>query len=155
MQKFGLFMVAFCGVVFCATVSFAQLSANPWVDANTKEQVDEVYDKYQRRGYHATDVKYVGDSKVIIEKAKEHIEELNTQEKPSFFDKFADDEKEPEQAQTEVVVEDISAPSFDLSAKINQVKNSLKLPKLNTNNLIRKFERSIGVDFKAMARKLK
>ena len=40
------FLCIVCGMMFCATSTLAQLSANPWVDANTKEQIDEVYKKY-------------------------------------------------------------------------------------------------------------
>ena len=40
--------MAFCGVVFCASTSFAQLSANPWVEANTKEQVDAMLEKLSK-----------------------------------------------------------------------------------------------------------
>ena len=165
MQKFGLMIIAFCGVVFCASTSFAQLSANPWVEANTKEQVDEVYDKYQRRGYHATDVKYSGETEFIIEQTKERIKELNEQEekKPSLLDKvansFSDDNNNVEDnnvsEQDTSSTETMSLPSLVLREKVNQVKNSFKLPSFNANNMIRKFERSIGVDFKAMARKLK
>ena len=161
------FVAVLCGVVFCATSSFAQLSANPWVNANTKEQVEQVYEKHQRRGYKATDMEYVGDSTVIIEKTKEHIEELKKQEEPTFVEKITAglgakakenvEAKVEEKVLEEVASEESSAPtqSLDLGAKVDSVKNSFKLPKVNVNGMIRKFEQSIGVDFKAMAKKFK
>lgn len=159
------FVAVLCGVVFCATSSFAQLSANPWVEANTKEQIDEVYKKYQRRGYNNNSLEYVEESEVVIEKAKKHIEELEEQEEPSFIEKisanFGDEEdvkeqedKNPNEPTTNVQTTTPSS-SFNLNSKINKIKNSFRLPSFNTNNMIKSFERSIGVDFKGMAKKFK
>ncbi len=159
------FVAVLCGVVFCATSTFAQLSANPWVEANTKEQIDEVYKKYQRRGYSNNSLEYVEEGEVVIEKAKRHIEELDEQEKPSFIEKisanFGDEEdvkeqedKNPNEPTTNVQTTTPSS-SFNLNSKIDKIKNSFRLPSFNTNNMIKSFERSIGVDFKGMAKKFK
>ena len=83
MHKVYILCIA-CGIMFCATSTLAQLSANPWVDANTKEQIDEVYKKYQRRGYKDNSLEYVEESEIVIENSKKHIEELEEQEEPSF-----------------------------------------------------------------------
>ena len=159
------FLGVACGVMFCATSTLAQLSANPWVEANTKEQIDEVYKKYQRRGYNNNSLEYVEESEVVIENAKKHIEELEEQEKPSFIEKlsanFSDEEEVEEQEEKEPVAptpnEQPSNPSssFNLGSKVNKIKNSFRLPSFNTNNMIKSFEQSIGVDFKGMARKFK
>ena len=100
---------------------------------------------------------------VIIEKTKEHIEELKKQDEPTFVEKVtaslgAKAKEDVEEKVVEEVVSDeasMPTPSLDLGAKVDSVKNSFKLPKVNVNGMIRKFEQSIGVDFKAMARKFK
>lgn len=161
LQKICFLFVLAISIVCCAASSFAQLSTNPWVDVNSKEQLDEVYQKYQRRGYPATNVEYVEKSEVVIEKTKAHIEELKEQENPSFIEKiaknFGNDDKEVEVFEEKASSNNVAmtTSSFDFGAKVNKVKNSFKFPSFNTNNMIRKFEQSVGIDFKSMARKFK
>ena len=167
MHKVYILCIA-CGIMFCATSTLAQLSANPWVDANTKEQIDEVYKKYQRRGYKDNSLEYVEESEIVIENSKKHIEELEEQEEPSFIEKLSssfggEDEIEEKERVVEKQTNKLTAKpqsntrssSFGLGSTVNKVKNSLRLPSLNTNNMIKSFEQSIGVDFKGMAKKFK
>ena len=162
------FLCVVCGVIFFATSTVAQLSANPWVNVNTKEQVNQVYEKHQRRGYYTAEVEYVEDSEVIIEKTQEHIQKIHEEEnkEPSFMEKIVAsfDKEEPvetEQTQEQEIDDsnnmEASASSSlpSIAGKVTELKDSFKLPSFNTNNMIRKFEKSIGVDFKAMAKKFK
>ena len=161
MQKISFLLVLAISIIGSATSSFAQLSTNPWVDVNSKEQLDEVYQKYQRRGYPTTNVEYVEKSEVVIEKTKARIEELKEQEKPSFIEKIAknlgNDDKEEALLEEDTLNNNVAptTSSFDFGAKVNKVKNSFKFPSFNANNMIRKFEQSVGIDFKSMARKFK
>jgi hypothetical protein len=176
--------ICFLSLLLMVQNAAAQLSTNPWVTANDEEEVAKVYEKRNRRGYgsqenytteaattvdrtHAYIQTEEEDNRSTLQKMKDALSGKNEPktEEPLMANtaknrKIAAQkkaQKEQAKAEAEAAEESKSSllPNFGISDKVKSWKNKFHLPKMNTTGAIQKFERSTGVDFKAMAKKFK
>lgn len=165
-----------CGVCLYSAAANAQLSANPWAEANDDEAIEEVYNRRQRRGYTAP-TEYQREESVVIDRTHAYIQEDEVEEDKSFVEKVKDafsgkkEEEKPlitntadnrkalakkkarEQAQKAEENEDDSGsllPSFGMGKL-----GGFKMPSFNATSLIKKFERASGVDLKSIGKQFK
>lgn len=185
-QKILIVLTALAALVLnIAQANSAQLSTNPWLEANDDEAVAEVYRKEQRR-QNLRSLNYQAEGTATIDRTHAYIQDASengaTEEDEGLLDKVKDafggddgDESGAGQAlvpntaanrralaqqrqAAQVQQEDsgFAVPTFDFSGQINRLQRSLQLPKLpSMTGMIQKFERASGVDFKKMGKYLK
>ena len=179
-QKILIVLTALAALVLnIAQANSAQLSTNPWLEANDDEAVAEVYRKEQRR-QNLRSLNYQAEGTATIDRTHAYIQDAGengaTEEDEGLLDKVKDafggddgDESGAGQAlvpntaaqqrqAAQVQQEDsgFAVPTFDFSGQINRLQRSLQLPKLpSMTGMIQKFERASGVDFKKMGKYLK
>lgn len=177
MRKKIIFLTIFLSL---STNAYAQLSSNPWANANNQEDVAKVYEKRQRRGKsNAAEQYYQAEESTVIDRTHAYIqnEDLTDENKDTsllgkvkglvsskpkketpLIANTADnrrklaEKKRQQQEQTEEKQESNSLmPSFGSGL----LKNNFKLPSFNANGMIRKFEKASGINFKSIGRSLK
>ena len=180
-QKILIVLTALAAPVLTISQAYsAQLSTNPWLEANDDEAVAEVYRKEQRR-QNLRSLNYQAEGTATIDRTHAYIQDAGengaTEEDEGLLDKVKDafggddgDESGAGQAlvpntaanrralaqqrqAAQVQQEDsgFAVPTFDFSGQINRLQRSLQLPKLpSMTGMIQKFERASGVDFKKM-----
>lgn len=185
-QKILIVLTALAALVLnIAQANSAQLSTNPWLEANDDEAVAEVYRKEQRR-QNLRSLNYHAEGTATIDRTHAYIQDAGengaTEEDEGLLDKvkdaFGGDDGEEsgagralvpntaanrralaQQRQAARVQQEDSGfavPTFDFSGQINRLQRSLQLPKLpSMTGMIQKFERASGVDFKKMGKYLK
>jgi hypothetical protein len=162
------------------SVVHAELSTNPWLEQNDEEDLKEVYSK-RRKHLHGSVTSYAPEEETVIDRSHAYIElpeQTQKQEDTGFLDKIlGNDDKEsdspliPNTAANRKNVQALNnqkilsaQPSehnsdgsilsnFGITASINKLKKSIKLP--TSTGLIQKFERSSGIDLKAIGRKMR
>ncbi len=180
-QKILIVLIALAALVLnIAQANSAQLSTNPWLEANDDEAVAEVYRKEQRRqnlrslDYQAEGTATIDRTHAYIQDTEEDDEGLLDKVKNAFGGDDGDEsgagqalvpntaanrralaqQKQAAQAQEESSA--LSVPTFDFSGQVNHLQRSLRLPKLpSMTGMIQKFERASGVNFKGMGKYLK
>ncbi len=161
--------------------AYAELSTNPWLDANEEEDVQKVYERRSRRGKgDAALEQYQAEQSTVIDRTHAYIQEdsalLQEEEESGFFGKVKSmvsskpkqDDKlilntaenrrklaaQKQQAAAKKQAEEQDSgilPSFGLGG----LTNSFKLPNINAAGMIRKFEKASGINLKALGNQLK
>lgn len=158
----------------CET-AHAQLSANPWLDPNSSEEVEKVYKKSQKKQNHSV-TSYTPEAPTTIDQSSAYIEITDEEETKdnSFINKLTKpftkkeetrlvpntkdnrkavmERQEQRAAETAAANDSNTMDAFDFS---DYMPKKVSLPKFNTNNLIKRFEKASGVDFKAIARQMR
>lgn len=161
----------------------AQLSVNPWLEANDEEDVKQVYQKEQRR-QKLSSVKYQAEETVTIDRTSAYIQPEEMQGEKGVLDKVKDiisGEKEEAQAPmpatsyNKQTVEQTKAQkrakkeakqnktddssfltSFGIDKQVRQLRNKFKLPKMpDANGVIRQIEKASGINFKSLGNSLR
>lgn len=162
--------------LLCFTVSsaMADLSPNPWLEENDEEDLKEVYAKSQRYN-HNNIADYTSEDETLIDRSHAYIElpQDDEEENGGFLSKLSGSFKKKEDAPlitkttakrraaaakaAEARSANNSSDDDDILSGLNLGKmgKSLKLPKLNTGSLIRKFERASGIDLKSIGKEIK
>lgn len=180
-QKILIVLIALAALVLnIAQANSAQLSTNPWLEANDDEAVAEVYRKEQRRqnlrslDYQAEGTATIDRTHAYIQDTEEEDEGLLDKVKDAFGGDDGDESgagqalvpntaanrralaQQRQAAQVQQEDSGFAVPTFDFSGQINRLQRSLQLPKLpSMTGMIQKFERASGVDFKKMGKYLK
>lgn len=180
-QKILIVLIALAALVLnIAQANSAQLSTNPWLEANDDEAVAEVYRKEQRRqnlrslDYQAEGTATIDRTHAYIQDTEEDDEGLLDKVKDVFGGDDGDESgagqalvpntaanrralaQQRQAAQAQQEDSGFAVPTFDFSGQINRLQRSLQLPKLpSMTGMIQKFERASGVDFKKMGKYLK
>lgn len=165
-QKILIVLTALAALVLnIAQANSAQLSTNPWLEANDDEAVAEVYRKEQRRqnlrslNYQAEGTATIDRTHAYIQDAGENGATEEDEGQALVPNTAANRQALAQQRQAAQVQQEDSGfavPTFDFSGQINRLQRSLQLPKLpSMTGMIQKFERASGVDFKKMGKYLK
>ena len=165
-QKILIVLTALAALVLnIAQANSAQLSTNPWLEANDDEAVAEVYRKEQRRQnlrsliYQAEGTATIDRTHAYIQDAGENGATEEDEGQALVPNTAANRQALAQQRQAAQVQQEDSGfavPTFDFSGQINRLQRSLQLPKLpSMTGMIQKFERASGVDFKKMGKYLK
>lgn len=171
LKRLWLISAALC---WFATAAFAELSPNPWLEANDEEDLKEVYAKNKKRNNHNM-AGYAAEDETLIDRSHAYVElpQDEKEEDNSFLGKVSNSFKKKEdaplitrttakrraaaaktaKARASNSTSDSNNNSSDLS--LGKFKKSLKLPNLNADNLIQKFERASGIDIKSIGKSLK
>lgn len=168
-------------ISFSASISYAtSLSANPWEQENTQIQIDNAYKKRHRRFHKNENIDHINKSTSYQQQPQE--EEKNVFDKlGSMFEKnpssntpqqvskpIKRSKRRPKRISAPKRVAPTPAPLLD-TPKQSETKDFFSMPEFNTpsmpkfntpslpdtNSLIRKFERSMGIDLKKMGRQFK
>lgn len=166
-------------LLILSTNAHAQLSANPWLNANNDEDIEEVYQKRSRRGRESLmNEQYTAEESTVVDRTHAYLqddEQADEEENTGFMDKLSnlvspkqknDDTLIPntadnrrkraeqkQQAAQETKQESTSSILPNLG--LGELGNSLKLPSFNTINMIQKFEKASGINLKAIGKKFK
>jgi hypothetical protein len=162
--------------VFClfAGTALADLSPNPWLEANDEEDLKEVYAK-NRKHNNNNMAGYTSEGETLIDRSHAYVELPQDDEKEDtgFLGKFSDSFKKKEEAPliTRATAKRRAAKAKAVEAQsagngsdssdmmsgfgLDKLKKGIKLPSLNANGLIQKFERASGIDLKSMGKSLK
>ena len=162
-QKILIVLTALAALVLnIAQANSAQLSTNPWLEANDDEAVAEVYRKEQRRqnlrslNYQAEGTATIDRTHAYIQDAGENGATEEDEGQALVPNTAANRQALAQQRQAAQVQQEDSGfavPTFDFSGQINRLQRSLQLPKLpSMTGMIQKFERASGVDFKKMGK---
>ena len=165
-QKILIVLTALAALVLnIAQANSAQLSTNPWLEANDDEAVAEVYRKEQRRqnlrslNYQAEGTATIDRTHAYIQDAGENGATEEDEGQALVPNTAANRRALAQQRQAGQVQQEDSGfgvPTFDFSGQINRLQRSLQLPKLpSMTGMIQKFERASGIDFKKMGKYLK
>ena len=184
-QKILIVLTALAAMVLnIAQANSAQLSTNPWLEANDDEAVTEVYRKEQRRKeqrrQNLRSLNYQAEGTATIDRTHAYIQDVGENgateedEKGAFGGDDGDESgagqalvpntaanrralaQQRQAAQVQQEDSGFAVPTFDFSGQINRLQRSLQLPKLpSMTGMIQKFERASGVDFKKMGKYLK
>ena len=161
--------------------SFAQantLSTNPWEQENTKEQIDSVYKKRQRRIYKTNHTQNIDTStsyqtpspkeNSIIDKISslfDNDEPIHETSQPTINTKRNTKPQKISSPQKNNIPTTPSNPNQEPQPSSND--SIFSMPKLDTSSipdlptlpssesLIKKFERAIGIDLKKIGKQLK
>lgn len=164
------------------TMAHAQLSYNPWTEPNDAETISKYYQKLEKMQNDSIEY-YEPEATTEIDKTAAYLEvpppPSDSDEDSGLLNKVSNlfqSKKEPvlipnteenRQALNEIQNDESQSNSSDslldssnemLNAiGFDKVKNSIKrkIPRLNAKNMIRKFEKASGVNFKSLARKMK
>lgn len=174
MLKFWFNCLIFCGIIINTSTALAQLSTNPWAEPNDIKQIKKIYEKRTRSGYYDGQPQYIDDGTAVIDRTHAYIQENSeSDEKDGFIDNlksaFSNTEdnnqnlipntkenreaiKQQFQQQQKEKDNTSILPSFNLKNKLNRIKKSIKLPNININGAIRKFEKNSGINLKSLAK---
>lgn len=161
--------------VFClfAGTALADLSPNPWLEANDEEDLKEVYAK-NRKHHNNSMAGYTSEEETLIDRSHAYVElpqdDEKKEEDSGFLGKFSDTFKKKEEAPlitrttakrraaaarvAEAQSTSNGSDDDNLTSKLSFGKG-FKLPNLNANGLIQKFERASGINLKSMGKSLK
>lgn len=165
-QKILIVLTALAALVLnIAQANSAQLSTNPWLEANDDEAVAEVYRKEQRR-QNLRSLNYQAEGTATIDRTHAYIQDAGengaTEEDegqalvPNTAANRLALAQQRQAAQVQQEDSGFAVPTFDFSGQINRLQRSLQLPKLpSMTGMIQKFERASGIDFKKMGKYLK
>jgi hypothetical protein len=165
-QKILIVLTALAALVLnIAQANSAQLSTNPWLEANDDEAVAEVYRKEQRR-QNLRSLNYQAEGTATIDRTHAYIQDAGENgateedEGQALVPNTAANRRalaqQRQAAQVQQEDSGFAVPTFDFSGQINRLQRSLQLPKLpSMTGMIQKFERASGVDFKKMGKYLK
>ena len=165
-QKILIVLTALAALVLnIAQANSAQLSTNPWLEANDDEAVAEVYRKEQRR-QNLRSLNYQAEGTATIDRTHAYIQDAGengaTEEDewqalvPNTAANRRALAQQRQAAQVQQEDSGFAVPTFDFSGQINRLQRSLQLPKLpSMTGMIQKFERASGIDFKKMGKYLK
>lgn len=165
-QKILIVLTALAALVLnIAQANSAQLSTNPWLEANDDEAVAEVYRKEQRRK-NLRSLNYQAEGTATIDRTHAYIQDAGENgateedEGQALVPNTAANRRalaqQRQAAQVQQEDSGFAVPTFDFSGQINRLQRSLQLPKLpSMTGMIQKFERASGVDFKKMGKYLK
>lgn len=165
-------------LILLSQPAYAQLSTNPWLQANEAEDVEKVYQKRNRRGITGGEQHYQAEAATVIDRTHAYIqddaltaEETDTsllgkvknivsgspkKETPLIANtadnrrKLAEQKQQAAQKQAEKKDTGI-LPSIGLGS----LTNNLKLPNINATGMIKKFEKASGINLKAIGKSLK
>lgn len=175
------FLVLF--LCLLALAAEAQLSANPWLEANDDEDIQQVYKKEQRRR-KLNAVKYQAEEAVTIDRTSAYIQPEEMQEEKGVLDKVKDivsgnkeetqaplpatsynkqaieqkkaQQRAKKQAKQNETNDSSFLPSFGIDKQMRQLKNKFKLPKMpNANGVIQQIEKASGINFKSLGKSLR
>ena len=165
-QKILIVLTALAALVLnIAQANSAQLSTNPWLEANDDEAVAEVYREEQRR-QNLRSMNYQAEGTATIDRTHAYIQDAGENgateedEGQALVPNTAANRRalaqQRQAAQVQQEDSGFAVPTFDFSGQINRLQRSLQLPKLpSMTGMIQKFERASGVDFKKMGKYLK
>ena len=165
-QKILIVLTALAALVLnIAQANSAQLSTNPWLEANDDEAVAEVYRKEQRR-QNQRSLNNQAERPATSDRPHPNIQDAGengaTEEDegqalvPNTAANRQALAQQRQAAQVQQEDSGFAVPTFDFSGQINRLQRSLQLPKLpSMTGMIQKFERASGVDFKKMGKYLK
>lgn len=165
-QKILIVLTALAALVLnIAQANSAQLSTNPWLEANDDEAVAEVYRKEQRR-QNLRSLNYQAEGTATIDRTHAYIQDAGENgateedEGQALVPNTAANRRalaqQRQAAQVQQEDSGFAVPTFDFSGQINRLQRSLQLPKPpSMTGMIQKFERASGVDFKKMGKYLK
>ena len=163
-----IIIIAVSLLALATNIAQAQLSSNPWLEANDKETVEAIYNQHRKRhGNTLNTLDYQEDEHITIDRTNAYLQEEDLKsDEDGFLDKIKNKLKdEPQnqalipatQANRQAISHRQEQKSQASSSNINNLKKSLRLPNMpniNINRMINKFERMIGVDFKSIGRRL-
>ena len=167
-------------VMLQSGTAFAQLSANPWATANTKEDINKVYEARARRGKaNATEQYYQPEESTVVDRTHAYIQDADLPEEEkdtSFMGKVkglvssepkketpliantADNRRKlalQKQQQQEQVSETKQESGFLPSFGTGALKKNFKLPSINATGMIKKFEKASGINLKSIGKSFK
>ena len=171
-QNVLIILTALLALIINMAQAKAELSTNPWVEANDEEAVAEIYEKQNRR-HNVQSLHYQAGETVTIDRTQAYIQP-ETEEEEGFFDKVGDlfssedaTESEPalipntaanrralaRQQELQSQESESYVPAFDIGGQIERLQKSLRLPDLpNMNSAIRRFENASGINLKSIGR---
>ena len=180
LQKILIVLAAAAALVLnIVQVHAAQLSANPWVEANDDEVVAEIYRKEQRRhgmdslNYQAEEETTIDRTYAYIQNADDDDDDAGVMEKiKNMFGGDADEGGEEkalvpntaanrramarQKQNTQQESSDFEVPILDFKGQTDWLQHSLTLPKLpSMTEVVQSLERASGVNFKQMRKYLK
>lgn len=154
--------------------ALADLSPNPWLEANDEEDLKEVYAKSRKRNHNMTG--YSAEGETVIDRSHAYVE-LPQDEKAEtdtgFLGKLSNSLKKKEEAplitrttakrraaaakaaENNTESENSSGDNILSGLNFGKRGKGLKLPGLNANGLIQKFERASGINLKSLGQELK
>ncbi len=167
-QKVLIILTALIALIINMAQAKAQLSTNPWVEANDEEAVAAIYEKQSHR-QNLQSLNYQGGDSITIDRTQAYIQP--EEEEKGFFDKvgnlFSSDNDEETQAlipntatnrqalehQQELQRQESYVSAFDIGGQIERLQRNLHLPDLpNMNKVIRQLENVSGINLKSLGR---
>ena len=165
-------------ILLLSLPAYAQLSTNPWTTANDNEDIAKVYEKRRRRGKTGGEQRYQAEEATVIDRTHAYIQEdqlpaaesddsllgkmknlvssTPKKEAPLIANTADNRRKLAEQKQQQQQAEKQKDDSgFLPSLGVSNLTNSFKLPKINANGMIKKFEKASGINLKAIGNSLK
>ncbi len=170
----ALFLAADC------TTAWAQLNSNPWLNANDKEDVAEVYAKRARRRRGNTPQNYQTEESVTIDRTHAYIQD--TEEAPqdeSLLDKIKSSissepqEEKPLIANTQENRQKLAAQKQaaeaaqaaqkndnmfalpDINRQTKQLKRNITRPLIKAQAMFNKFKRTTANSLRAIGKQFK
>ena len=159
--------------LFClgASAAFADLSPNPWLEANDEEDLKEVYAK-NRKHHNNNMAGYTSEGETLIDRSHAYVELPQDDEKENsgFLGKLSGSFKKKEEAPlvTRATAKRRAAAAKAAEARpvstesdggnltsgfgLGKIGKSFKLPHFSADGLIQKFERASGVDLKSLGK---
>ena len=172
-QKVLIILTALVALIINMAQAKAQLSTNPWLEANDEEAIAEVYEKQNRRD-RQQNLRYTPGDTVTIDRTGAYIQPEENKEDGGFFAKLGTmfDSKEettllPNTAANRRALaaarrpapaqqDDSWTSAFDVGGQLGKLQKNFSLPNLpNMDGMIRKFERASGVNLKSIGNYLK
>jgi len=154
----------------------AQLSTNPWLQPNTEEDVADVYEKNRKKNNINNIESYTPEETVVIDNT-DYDTTAEESSKSNLLDKISglfNSNSEPAENNTEnttdadsgIFSNESTGSKSSNSTNIedfmpsmgganNQISQSLRIPTMNANKIIRKIEKASGINFKDIARQMK
>ena len=173
-QKVLIILTALVALIINMAQAKAQLSTNPWLEANDEEAIAEVYEKQNRRS-RQQNLRYTPGGTVTIDRTSAYIQPGENKEDEGFWDKLGNmfDSKEEETALVPNTAanrralaaarrpapaqqDDSWTSAYDVGGQLGKLQKNFSLPNLpNMDGMIRKFERASGVNLKSIGNYLK
>lgn len=176
MKKTALLLSFF--LLFRSVEANAQLSTNPWLQANDEEEVAKIYQKRQKR-YKGSIASYTPEESTVVDRTSAYIEVEQEKQDDSLIGKItgavspkketkliantssnrkalaAARQAEAAAHQSQEENSSFGLPSLGISNSLSGLKKNLKLPNFNATGLIQKFERASGINLKSIGKSFK
>lgn len=164
-------------LIFGSLPAYAELSSNPWLTANESEDVQQVYNKRARRGKAGKSIEqYTAEESTVIDRTHAYIQDKDLpseDENASFLDKMKNIVSPKPQSEGKLIAntaenrrklaeqkraqEEKKQEKDDggLLPSFGGLTNSFKLPNVNANKMIQKFEKASGINLKSIGKQFK